>query len=153
MPGLSLVAVRRGCSSLQCTGFSLCDFPCCGAKALVPGLQQLWPTGFSYPVACGTFSGQGPNLSALHWQENPYPLYHLGSCAFSVQHQKPSLWNKMRTISCYGLHRPSWIKNHGQGLPGGPVAKTAFPMQEAPRSIPGWGTRSHMPQLWPSTAK
>ena len=33
------------------------------------------------------------------------------------------------------------------GLPCGPVTKTAFLMQRGPGSIPGQGTRSHMPQL------
>ena len=42
---------------------------------------------------------------------------------------------------------PAESRIMGKGFPGGPVAKAAFPMQEAPRSIPGWGTRSHMPQL------
>lgn len=50
------------------------------------------------------------------------PAFHEGSgergwdpiFALSLERQKQSLWNKMRAISPYGLHRPSWIKNHGQ---------------------------------------
>ena len=38
-------------------------------------------------------------------------------------------------------------------VPGGPVVKTLHSQGRGPGSIPGQGTRSHMPQLRPSIAQ
>lgn len=46
MPGdFSQVAVSGGCSLVQCAGFSLHVFSCCGAWAQGHGLQELWHVG------------------------------------------------------------------------------------------------------------
>ena len=39
------------------------------------------------------------------------------------------------------------IRTRGGDFPGGPVAKTPNSQGGGPGSIPGWGTRSHRPQL------
>ena len=56
----------------------------------------------------------------------------------------------MRALSAYpglGLTAPSW------DLPGGPEAKTACSLCRGLGSIPGQGTRCHMPQPRPGKAK
>ena len=44
-------------------------------------------------------------------------------------------------------------KIRNRDFPHGPVAKTLLLVQGGKGSIPGQGTRSHMPQVRPSTAK
>ena len=74
--GLSLVAVSRGYSLLQCVGFSLqwllllrstgsrhAGFSSCGTQASVVVAH-----GLSCSVACGIFPDQGLNPRPLHWQ-------------------------------------------------------------------------------------
>ena len=83
MRRLSLVAVSRGYSSLQCMGFSLQSM---GSR--VSGLQQLQHTGLgvvapgpSGSMAYGIFLDQGSNPCPLHWQMDSKPLDHQGSPA------------------------------------------------------------------------
>ena len=77
---LSLVAASRGCSSLQCAGFSLrwllllqstgsrrLGFRSCGSRALEHRLSVV-AHGLSCSVACGIFPDQGSNPCPLHWQ-------------------------------------------------------------------------------------
>ena len=86
--GLSLVAVREGYSSLQCTASHCGGFSCCGAQALgarasvvvACGLQSAGSVvvahGLSGSTACGIFWDQGSNPCPLHWQAYSQPLCH-----------------------------------------------------------------------------
>ena len=75
--GLSLVVVSVGYSSLRYMGFSFwwlllfqsTGSRCRGFHSRSTWAQYLWPTGFSFSVACGIFPDQGSEpLCALHWQ-------------------------------------------------------------------------------------
>ena len=82
--GFSLVAASKGCSSLQCTSFSLQRLPLLqsmGSRA--HGLQQLWHTGsivvlhgLSCSLVCGVFPNRGSNPCLLHWQADSLPPSH-----------------------------------------------------------------------------
>ena len=81
---LSLVAVSRGHSSLQCAGFSF-GWPLLlrstGSKHLGFSSSRhagsvVVTHGHSCLVACGIFLDQGLNLCPLHWQLDSYPLCH-----------------------------------------------------------------------------
>ena len=74
VPGLSLVAVERGCSSFWCAGLLLglaslvvehghLGFRSCGTRAWLPG---------------GIFPGQASNLCPQHWQADSQPLGRQG---------------------------------------------------------------------------
>ena len=83
--------------SLHCLGwaFSTCDkqvqclassswwlllFPT--EQALGDAGSELVAPGLSCPSVCGIFPHQGLNPCPLHWQEDSYPLCHLGSPGF-----------------------------------------------------------------------
>ena len=51
------------------------------------------------------------------------------------------------------IHTLESLKHQGRDLPGGPVARTLIFQCGVLGLIPGWGTRSHMPQLRPCAAK
>ena len=76
--GLSVVVESRASSAWQCAGFSLGGFSCCEARARVLWASVTAARGLSScgPQACGIFLGQGLNPCPLHWQADPYPLYH-----------------------------------------------------------------------------
>ena len=84
---LSLVAVSRGYSSLQCTGFSLqwlllwsAGSRCPGSRSCDARAQQLWCMGLVALWHVGSSSlVQGLNPCPLYWQANSCPLYHQGS--------------------------------------------------------------------------
>ena len=72
----------------------------------------------------------------LHWADQPHPL-----------NSRPS-WNlRMRQYLEIEELQMSSKGCQTSDFPGGPVAKTAIPMQGAQDSIPGQGTRSRMPHL------
>ena len=74
--GFSLVTVSRSYSWLQCMGFSLRCFSCCGAPALGFTDLTVWFLGFrelvvvhrfSWFMACQIILDQGSNSCPLHW--------------------------------------------------------------------------------------
>ena len=65
---VSVPAMSRGCSLVQCSGF-----PRCGAQAVIV------VHGLSCSAACGIFRDQGSNQCPWHGQEGSYPLCHQGS--------------------------------------------------------------------------
>ena len=76
-PGLSLVVLSHGYSSLKCTGFSLW-------RLLFLHRAQALVTWTSVVVAhrltaCGIFPDWELNLCFLHWRADHSPLYHQGS--------------------------------------------------------------------------
>ena len=90
--GFSLVAESRGCSSLQCMGFSLwwllsrCGARALGARASLVAACRLYSWGsaavvhgLSCPKAWGIFQDQKSNLYVLHWQADSSPLDHQAS--------------------------------------------------------------------------
>ena len=71
---LSLAAVSRGYSLLQCMGFSLWRLFLFGEHELKSVGSAVVVQGLSCLTTCGIFPGQGLNPCPLHWQEDSYPL-------------------------------------------------------------------------------
>ena len=59
-------------------GFHYSGFSCCGAQALGAWASVVVAHGLSCSEARGIFLDQGSNPCSLHWQADPYPLYHQG---------------------------------------------------------------------------
>ena len=87
----------------------------------IRGNSQVEPIYFSESFPCPKNSLQSVYPSLLKTPDNQWSLCHLHSFAFSR------------------------ISSNWRGIPGGPVARTCPPNPGS--SIPGQGTRSHMPQL------
>ena len=68
--GLSLVAASGDYSSLQCPGFSLGGFSCCGARALGTWASVVVAHALSSSAARGIFPDQGSNPCPLYWQKD-----------------------------------------------------------------------------------
>ena len=68
--GLSLVAVSKGFSSLQCEGFLLwwLHFSCSEAQALGGWISGVVANRLSCTMACGIFPDQGWYLCPLHFK-------------------------------------------------------------------------------------
>ena len=95
----SVVAVSRDYSSLQSGGFSCCKVQALGNMGLVaavPGLQSVGSIvaahRLSGSVARGIIPDQELNLCLLHWQADPLPLRHQGSCLASFIHSTQQIF-------------------------------------------------------------
>ena len=76
----------------------------------------------------------------------------MGSIPGLERSHAPGKFHRQRRLEGYSPWRHKMSEDWD--FPGGPVAKTLhIPSAEGPSSIPGWGTRFHMPQLRPSAAK
>ena len=85
-------------------------FSCCRAQALGVQASVVVVTGFSCPVACGIFLGQGWNLCPLRWQVDSLPLDHQG---------RPRMFILMPRCVIMGPAEPIIFTLKATGLRGG----------------------------------
>ena len=122
---LSLAAVRRGYSSLQCVGFS------------AQWLLLVWSTGTRSQdsvVAAHGLSSCDPRAWLLHGTEG-FSQTRDWTCVLCIVRWMPNHWTTREVCQCLLRLAKAWE------LFGGPVTRTRRVLCWAPGLIPGWETK------------